>query len=101
MVVDGGQPDTDTSDGDGERYLVLRGPCYVALAIALTMSVPCDGVILVAEAGRSLGADDVTDVLGVPVVATVKANPNVARTTPASSPPASTTSLSSARCEPW
>lgn len=56
------------------------GPCYVALATVLAIGVSCDGVILVAEAGRSLGADDVTDVLGTLVVATVTASPSVART---------------------
>ena len=82
VVTDAGRatPGIDASSEDGERFLVLRGPCYVALATALAMGVACDGVILVAEDGRSLGADDVTDVLGVPVVATVTASPTVART---------------------
>ncbi len=66
---------------DGERYAVLRGPCYVALASLLTApDGPPDGVILVIEQGRALTAKDVTGVLDVPVVATVKASPAVART---------------------
>ena len=82
VVVDAGRaaPGVEAPGWDGERYLVLRGPCYVALATALAMGVACDGVILVAESGRSLSADDVTDVLGVPVVASVPASPTVART---------------------
>jgi hypothetical protein len=70
------------ADGAGplERYAVLRGPCYVALATLLTATQRFDGVIVVAEPGRSLTGRDVTDVLGIPVVATVGADPSVART---------------------
>ena len=65
----------------GEHYAVLRGPCYVALASLLSSLGPrIDGVVLVAEDGRSLTAADVHDVLGVPVVATVPIHPSVART---------------------
>ncbi len=85
-VVDGGAGHLQPSSGsltaaDGERYAVLRGPCYVALASLLTApGGPPDGVILVIEQGRALTAKDVTGVLDVPVVATAKASPTVART---------------------
>jgi hypothetical protein len=84
-VIDAGSSHQQPSSGsltgaDGERYAVLRGPCYVALASLLSApGSPPDGVILVAEQGRALGAKDVTGVLDVPVVATVKASPTVAR----------------------
>ncbi|MFP5327696.1 MAG: hypothetical protein ACLGHT_09480, partial [Acidimicrobiia bacterium] len=51
-----------------ERYLVLRGPCYLALAATLRHDSPPDGIVLLREAGRSLTARDVTEVTGVPVV---------------------------------
>ena len=68
------------SDIHAEHYVVLRGPCYVALASLLAHPERPDAIILVAEPKRSLTARDVTDVLDVPVVATVEASPDVART---------------------
>lgn len=77
-----------------ERYLVLRGPCYVALTTVLAAGVEgIDGIVLVEEANRSLTAADVTDVLGVPVAATVTAGPKVARTIDAGLLPARIGSL--------
>jgi hypothetical protein len=82
LVVDAGtSPPVAAEDRQGEHYAVLRGPCYLALAsLVAAPGPPPDGVILVAEPGRSLTATDVTEVLGVPVVATVEVNPAVART---------------------
>jgi hypothetical protein len=61
------------------RWLVVRGPCYLALRAALDGGWPADGVVLLAEPGRALRAADVSDVLGVPVVAEVSVDPRVAR----------------------
>jgi len=58
--------------------LVLR-PCYLALRRALAAPVRPSGVVLLTEAGRSLGRRDVEDVLGVPVRAEVAVNEAVAR----------------------
>jgi hypothetical protein len=82
LVVDAGtSPLVAGDDYQGEHYAVLRGPCYLALAsLVAAPGPPPDGVILVVEPGRSLTATDVTEVLGVPVVATVEVNPAVART---------------------
>lgn len=84
IVVDGGLHAGSSqwlSDDEGESYVVVRGPCYLALTTLLfTAPRRPDGVILVAEEGRSLTARDVFDVTGVPVVATVEASPRVART---------------------
>lgn len=67
--------------GEAEHYVVLRGPCYVALATLVASDGPRPhGIILVAEDGRSLTARDVEEVTGLPVVATVQASPRVART---------------------
>lgn len=65
---------------EGEHYAVLRGPCYLALASVVAAPEAPQGIILVAEAGRSLTARDVTEVTGLPVVATVRASQGVART---------------------
>ena len=78
QVVDGGATGGEST---GESYVVLRGPCYVALASLLaTLDTPPHGVIVLAEPGRSLTGRDVYEVLGIPVVATVRASPAVART---------------------
>jgi hypothetical protein len=79
VVIDAGHaPAAPAAD---EHYVVLRGPCYVALASLLARAdAKPDGVILVAEPKRSLTARDVTDVLDVPVIATIDATPDVART---------------------
>lgn len=58
--------------------LVLR-PCYLSLRRALHAPLRPSGVVLVSEAGRSLGKSDVEDVLGVPVRAVVAVDPAVAR----------------------
>lgn len=78
-VVDAGRA-ISAADLDGECYAVVRGPCYLALATLVSLSVRLDGVVLVAEPGRALSAEDVTAVLDVPVVATVPVHPAVART---------------------
>lgn len=65
---------------EGEHYVVVRGPCYLALASLLAAPEAPHRIILVAEDGRSLTARDVTEVTGVPVVATIRASQAVART---------------------
>ena len=59
---------------------MLRGPCYLALRSLLRGQQSPDGIVLLAEPGRSLTARDVEDVTGVPVVARVAVSPTVART---------------------
>ena len=67
-------PDAD------EDYVVVRGPCYLALRSLLAASAGrYDGVILINEPARSLRASDVAEVLGLPVVAQVTQHPAVAR----------------------
>jgi hypothetical protein len=64
----------------GPNVVVVRG-CYLALRNATRHAAIADtvGAILVDEHGRSLGAHDVEEVLGVPVVATVPARTAIAR----------------------
>lgn len=60
--------------------VVVRG-CYLALrrAAADPLVVRSAGVVLVHERGRSIGARDVAEVLGRPVLASVEARASVAR----------------------
>lgn len=63
------------------RLTVLRGPCYVALrTIVVEPTTRPDGIVLVTETGRSLTSRDVAHVTGIPVVATVRVEPGIART---------------------
>lgn len=61
------------------RWLVVRGPCYLALRCAVEAPWRPDGVVVLSEPGRALGGRDVAAVLGVDVVATVGVDPDVAR----------------------
>jgi hypothetical protein len=62
------------------NVVVVRG-CYLALrrAIHHELLARSTHAILIDEHGRSLGAHDVEDVLGVPVAATIEARGAVAR----------------------
>ena len=62
-----------------DRSLLVLRPCYLALRRAVACAVRPSGVVLVAEAGRAITADDVADSLGVPVVAEVVVTDAVAR----------------------
>jgi MinD-like ATPase involved in chromosome partitioning or flagellar assembly len=58
--------------------LVLR-PCYLALRRAQSFPLRPSGVVLVDEPGRSLTADDIEAVLGVPVRAVITVEREIAR----------------------
>jgi hypothetical protein len=60
--------------------VVVRG-CYLALRRAVddVLTARATGVVVVEEPGRSLGAADVADVLGCPVLATIAVDPSVSR----------------------
>jgi hypothetical protein len=58
--------------------LVTRG-CYLALRRATDAPLRPSGVVFVREPGRALGAADIADILGVPVLAEVPCDPAVAR----------------------
>lgn len=66
--------------GGVERYAVVRGPCYVALATMVGHpDLDVDGIVLLTEEGRALAAGDVATIVGVPVVAELRVAPAVAR----------------------
>ena len=62
------------------NVIVVRG-CYLALrrAVRIDLTARAAGAVYVDEAGRSLGARDVTNVLGVPILATVAVRASTAR----------------------
>ena len=64
--------------GAGRSWLVVR-PCYLTVRRAVAERVVADGLILVQDPGRSLGAREVSRALRTPVVATVSDDPAIAR----------------------
>jgi cellulose biosynthesis protein BcsQ len=83
-IVDVGVPDApalealvDVADAS---VIVLRS-CYLSLRRAVRMpeAARAVGAVLVEDSGRALGSRDVSDVLGVPVLATVPVRASVAR----------------------
>lgn len=62
------------------NVVVVRG-CYLALrrAVHEEASAHADGAVVIDEHGRSLGARDIADVLGIPVLATIEARTSTAR----------------------
>jgi MinD superfamily P-loop ATPase len=66
--------------GADVSVVVVRG-CYVALrrAVRVAELAAATGVVLVDEPGRALGAREVADVLGLPVLATVPVRAAISR----------------------
>lgn len=62
----------------GSSLFVTRA-CYMAIRRAKALNVDADGVIFIDEPGRALNAKDISDVLGLPVVGVVEADPEVTR----------------------
>lgn len=58
--------------------LVLR-PCYLAARRAAASALRIDGLVVVEEHGRALSAQDLAEVVGAPVVATVPWELSIAR----------------------
>lgn len=61
------------------RSVLVTTACYLALRRSVRCELRPDGVVLVDEPGRSLGAADVADVVGVPVLASLVHDPALAR----------------------
>ena len=62
----------------GRTTLVLR-PCYLALRRAMQVTAHVDGIVVVSEPERALGAADVERLLGARVLASLELEPAVAR----------------------
>jgi hypothetical protein len=84
----GSDPDDDQRDPAsvsravaraGSSSLLVTRPCFLALRRAAAISLRPTGVVLVAEDGRAITADDIESVLGCSVVARVRLSPSVAR----------------------
>lgn len=92
-IIDLGAADDPLGWHDGRLIMVLRGPGYLELRAALGHPIRPEGVVLVAEEGRALGPDDVTAVLGVPLVTRLAWDPALARAIDAGLLPARITRL--------
>jgi len=68
-----------TLASSADRSLLVTRACYLSLRRAVALALRPTGVVLVVEVGRALGAPDVEDVLGAPVLAEVDVDPAVAR----------------------
>jgi hypothetical protein len=80
-IFDGGTLAGAGQGGDEDaRYVVVRGPCYLALATFVgRQERNFDGVILLTEAGRAMTATNVAEVTSLPVVASIPVHARVAR----------------------
>jgi hypothetical protein len=84
FVVDAGTgvppaPLTSGAHDDGVRDLLVTRPCYLSLRRIGRHAARPSGVVLLAERHRSLGARDVAQCVGAPVVAQVPLDPAIAR----------------------
>lgn len=86
VVVDAGTVDGAGDDAPhrglvtrADRSLLVIRPCYLALRRASRIGLDVDGVVLLAEPGRSLDARDVSSVVGAPVIAQLRVEPQIAR----------------------
>ena len=84
VIADCGRADDDAGRALVElsdyAVVVIR-PCYLSLRRAALDDLVrgASGIVMVEEAGRTLGAREVADVLGVPVLATVPVRASIAR----------------------
>lgn len=69
----------DLIQSSAMSLLVMR-PCYLAARRASKTSCRVDGLIVVDEPGRALTGDDLSDVVGAPVVAQIPWDLSIART---------------------
>lgn len=83
VVVDCGRVDTSEVQrvvaASATTSLLVTRACYLSLRRAVALPLRPSGVVVVRETWRALTADDIADVLGVPVVAEVPHDPAVAR----------------------
>lgn len=79
VVVDAGTGVPPAALSSAGRTLLVTRSCYLALRSAARLPVRPDGVVLIREPGRSLGASQVSAAVGAPVVTTVLLDPAVAR----------------------
>ena len=64
---------------EGEHSLLVTRACYLSVRRACRLPVSPSGVVLLQEAGRSLGHHELEAILGAPVVARIDVDSAVAR----------------------
>jgi hypothetical protein len=82
-VIDAGSLTTTAppAPAGSRTVLVIRGPSYLALHTAIGHpDLHADGAVIVAEPGRALSDLDVTEILAIPVLASVPVRADIART---------------------
>jgi hypothetical protein len=84
VVVDAGNVHDEAAPGRAvataaDRSLLVTRACYLAARRALQAGLRPDGLVLVVEPGRALGARDMAQVLATPVLAEVPWDPAIAR----------------------
>lgn len=62
------------------RSVLVISSCYLALKRAIRISQRSDGVVVVADPGRALTGRDISELLGVPLLAQIERDPALART---------------------
>ena len=77
VIIDAGTRPTSGINA-GTALLVTR-PCFLALRRAIDSPLRPNGVVVIAEPGRSLTTVDIEAVLGCPVVATIPHDAAIAR----------------------
>lgn len=65
-------------DGGASMFLVTRA-CYLGLRSATRLGFRPDGIVVVREPGRALQDDDLSAVIGAPVVTCIDVDPTVSR----------------------
>ena len=83
VVVDAGVVGADSPTlplvAEATRSLLVTRACYLGLRRAIDLPISPSGVVLLREAGRTMGREDVEHVVGAPVVADIPVDPSVAR----------------------
>lgn len=83
VVVDAGVVTDDHPTlplvAEASRSLLVTRACYLGLRRAIDLPVRPSGVVLLREPGRTMGRDDVENVVGAPIVADIPVDPSVAR----------------------
>lgn len=74
-----GEPAVAAVVAQARQSLLVTRPCYVALRRASQSPLRPTGIVVLNEPGRVLSADDIAGVVEAPVVATLEADPAVAR----------------------
>ncbi len=82
VIIDAGAADSELSRWcitNSQRSLLVMRPCYLSLRSAIESTLPAHAAIVVSSDGRTLDGHDVASVLGIPVIAQLPFDPEIAR----------------------